>query len=303
MINNVFITVALRTDFIHKWLETLYKYTDMKNNRVILVDQTLKGLPDLKGVHLKLRPHRNLGFAKAMNEGIIHGLHWKSNYVTCVNDDVEFINKRWWQGIMETFKMPSTKEILAVNPESVRIPLWGYGDKEGRYIEVLDYKENFTDADYDFLLAGDFTHLKKKYPDLPESFPGNYVGVCDAFAAWGPVFKRKCLEEIGLFEERFYPGGAEDYDYSTRVYSKGYRAVSTRKSWVWHHWGKSKDERKKAAEQGLPIDPKLGWQDLSYLWPKEYNEGNDICVWGYYDGKNGIKKPLKRRPLVAVIDI
>jgi len=303
MIENTFITVPLRTDFVEKMIKTLYKYTDMKNNRVIVVDQTLKGLPKIDGVHLTIRPHRNLGFAKANNEGIIHGLHWKSKYITCMNDDIEFINKRWWKGIMETFEMPSDKEILAVNPESVRIPLWGYGDKEGKYIEVIDYKENFTDADYDFLLAGDFTHLKKKYPDLPETFPGNYVGVCDAFAAWGGIFKRECIEKIGLFEERFYPAGAEDYCYCTRAYSKGYRVVSTRSSWVWHHWGKSKDERKKVAEQGLPIDSKRNWADLTYLFPPEWNEGNSLDVWGFYTSKDGTKKPYKRRPLIGVVDI
>ena len=303
MINNTFVTTALRSDFVGKMIKTLYEYTDMKNNRVILIDQTLKGLPKIDGVHLVIRPHRNLGFAKAMNEGMIHGLHWKSDYITCINDDVQFIHKSWWQGILDTFNMPSEKEIVAVAPESVRIPLWGYGDKMGKYVEVIDYKEKFTDEDYAFLLKGDFSHMKTKYPDLPKTFPSNYVGVCDALAAWGPVFKRKCLEEIGLFDERFYPAGAEDYCYCTRAYSKNFRIVSTRKSWLFHFWGKSKDELKEAGEQGLPIDPKRNWADLTYLFPPEWNEGNKLDVWGWYTSKDGTRKPFKRRPEIGVVDI
>jgi GT2 family glycosyltransferase len=303
MIENVFVFNPIRSDFIEKAIETLYKYTDMSNMKVVIVDQTMSGLPDIQGVHMKLRPNRNLGFAKSMNEGIIHGLHWRSKFVTCMNDDVEFINKRWWGGIIDTFNIKSQNEILAVNPESVKIPLWGYGRPPNEYIEVIDYKENFTDEDYDYLLKGDFSALKEKYPDIPASFPLNYSGVCDGVAAWGTVFKRKHFDVIGLWDERFYPGGAEDYDMMGRMYSKGFRAVSARNSWVWHHWGKSKDEQKAAQITSFPIEKERHWADLSYLWPIEWNEGHELDIWGKYDGREGKKKIFKRRPEIGRIEI
>ncbi len=305
MIDNTFVTACLREDYVKRMVETLYTYTPNLNFKVIVVDQTLNGLPPIKGVHLVLRPHRNLGFAKAMNEGIIHGLHWKSEFITCINDDTEFLNKRWWGGIMDTFNMKSQKEILVVAPESPRIPLWGYGDTKGNYIEVIPYKENFTDEDYDYFMKGDFSSVKTDTAGnpKPKTFPDNYVGVCDAIAAWGPVFKRKALLNIGLWDERFYPGGAEDYDMMGRIYSKEYRAVSTRKSWVWHWWGKSKDSRKEVAKTGLPIEQKYGWQDLSYLWPKEWNQGKGLDVWGHQTDKNGVRHPCKRHSEIAVIEI
>ena len=199
--------------------------------------------------------------------------------------------------------MESVNEILAVNPESARIPLWGYGDTEGKYVEILPYKEKFTEEDYDYLLKGDFKDVKEKDPTLPKSFPDNYVGVCDGIAAWGPVFKRKFFEVIGLWDERFYPGGAEDYDMLGRVYSRKYRAVSTRSSWVWHWWGVSKDQRAKAQETGMKIEHERCWQDLTYLWPPSENEGNNFDVWGKYTGKDGVKKPFKRRGEIAVVEI
>lgn len=302
MITNTFVITCLRSDYINRCIETLYTYTPI-NFKVVVVDQTLRGLPDIKGVHLRLRPHRNLGFAKAMNEGMIHGLHWGSEYVTCWNDDVECINKRWWQGIIDTFNMESSKEIVAVAPESPRIPLWGYGRDYGEYIDVIPYKEKFTEEDYDFLMKGDFTSVKKNNPNLPKTFPDNYNGVCDAIAAWGPVFKASALRRFGLWDERFYPGAAEDYDFDGRIYSQNCRAVSTRKSWVWHHWGKSRNESKEVKEQGMPIIDSLRWQDLTYLWPPEYNEGHPLDVWGFYTSKDGTRKPLKRRPEIGVVEI
>lgn len=302
MIKNVFITACLRKDYLPRMIETLYEYTP-HNFKLIVVDQTLEGIGDMKGVHLTLRPHRNLGFSKAMNEGIIHALHWNSEYVTCINDDVELINKKWWDGIMDVFKMESTKEILIAAPESPRIPLWGYGDTEGNYVEVLPLEKARTEEGYQYLLKGDFSDVKTRYPNLPASFPDNYVGVCDAMAAWCPVFKRKALTEIGLWDERFYPSSGEDYDLMGRIYNKNYRAVSTRGSWVWHWWGGSQDNKDIIAKTGLPIEPERGWNHLGDLWPPELNEGNNLDVWGWYTSKDGTRKPFKRVPEVYVEEI
>ena len=300
MRDKTFITAVLRSDYVERMIETLYKYTD--NFNLIVIDQTKAGLPDMEGVHLKIRPNRNLGFAKAMNEGIIHALHWKSEYIVNINDDVELISKKWWDGIMETFDMKSENEILVVNPESIRVPAWGYG-LTGKNIDILDYKKEYTDEEYNFLLKGDFSHLEKKYNWLPKTFPREYRGVCDAFAAFCPIFKRKFFDLIGLWEERCYPGGLDDYDAMCRTYRKNYRAVSTRKSWCFHHWGKSKDEQKVAQETGMPIEDERRWTDVTYLYPPEWNEGHAMDVWGFYESKDGSRKPYKRQPEIGVVEI
>lgn len=303
MIQNTFIINPIRTDFISGCIESLYKYTEMKNNRVIVVDQTKDGLKlPMDKVHMVIRPHRNLGFSKSLNEGIIHALHWRSEYITCLNDDIEFINKSWWNGIMETFNMKSENEILAVNPESIRVPTWGYG-LAGKNIDILDYKREYTDEDYNFLLKGDFHHLEKKYDWLPNTFPREYHGVCDAFAAFAPVFKRKHFEVVGLWDERFYPSGGEDYHMMCKIYRKKYRAVSTRSSWVWHFWGKSKDEQTKAQTMSLPIEDERRWADITYLWPPEWNEGHTMDVWGFYTSKDGTRKPFKGREEIGIVEI
>lgn len=302
-IDNVFITACLRKDYLPRMVETLYKYTRNINFKVIVIDQTLDGIGDVPGVHLTLRPNRNLGFSKAMNEGIIHALHWNSEYITCVNDDVEFINEKWYDGIMETFNKESVKEIIAVAPESPRIPLWGYGDTEGNYVEVIPYKENFSESDYQYLLKGDFSAVRTRMPSLPKTFPSNYVGVCDAMATWCMIAKPKLYKELGLWDELFYPGSGEDYDFMGRIYSHDMRAVSTRSSWVWHWWGGSKDSRVVIDKTGLPIDPTRQWNHLSKLWPPELSEGHNMDVWGYYTNDKGERKPCQRIPEITVVEI
>lgn len=311
MINAVFVFNPVRHDFITEAILSLYKYTKMDDNRVIVIDQTRKGL--FRGcagwkkienlIHLYVHSYRNLGFAKSMNEGIIHGLRWGSRYIICSNDDVEFINKKWWNGILETFTMGDN--VWAVNPESPRVPLWGYGRDHGHYIDIMNYKKEFSEADYQYLLKGDFHDWKKRgklYSDLPlpKTFPLQKSGVTDAMAMWLTVFKRECFEEFGLFDERCYPGGLEDYDYNARVYREGGRLLGTTKSWVWHHWGQSKD---KQATVDADIDPKLCWSNGDYLWPPEWNEGHKMDPWGKYTNKEGKKVPLRRRKEIAVIKI
>lgn len=303
MIENTFIINPIRSDLVHKCIESIYKYTDMTNNRLIVVDQTKDGLKlPMDKVHLVIRPYRNLGFAKSLNEGIVHALHWRSKYITCLNDDVRMINKRWWQGILDTFNMESGNEVLVVNPESIRVPAWGYG-LAGKNIDILDEKDEYTEEEYDFLLKGDFRHLEKKYDWLPKTFPRDYHGVCDGFAAFAPVFKRKHFELIGLWDERFYPSGAEDYDMMGRIYRKKYRAVSTRSSWCFHAWGKSKDEQTKAQETSLPIEDNRRWADITYLWPPSENEGHEIDIWGFYTSKTGERKPYYRRSEIGIVEI
>jgi len=309
MINNTFITNPIRPDYIDRLLYTLYKYTDMSNNRLIVVDQTQDGIYEKvkEKTHLYLRPHRNLGFAKSMNEGIIHGQHWNSKYITCMNDDVEFINKAWWDGIIETFNQDE-KRIMAVNPMSPREPGWGYGWDHGKYIDLIEYKEEYDEEDYQYLLEGDFS----KVQGLPDSFPRRKIGVIDAIATWCTIFKKEFFEKFGLFDERYYPGGGEDYDINARCYRQGYRMVGTTRSWVWHWWGKSKDTREYQGKS-LPVVPELVWMNPDFLWPPDKNlawnkeEGKykpkAMDPWARLEQEDGTWKPMQRIEEIGVVDI
>ena len=314
----VFIIPLIQSNYIKRYLETLYENTPI-DFKVIVIDQTLdkSGYAENKEkVHLWVNVYRNLGFSKAHNTGAALALREKPKFIVFSNDDIEFMNRRWWQGMLDTFAQD--KHIIGVNPDSPRVAMWGYGVNDG-FLDIIDYKPSFTDTDYDFLLAGNFEKVKAekkvKLPDggevaIPESFPARHTGVIDAVATWCTAFRTDMLEKIGLWDERFYPGSGEDYDMMARAYSKAYpdrniisedqhyRVVGTTKSWAWHHWTKSKiffdqhpEYREKMAGKKVP------YSDAAGPWRND-SEGN-FDVWGNYD-KNGVKTPIVREKKIVV---
>lgn len=308
---NSFIVPIVHSGFLGRFLETLYKYTE-DNFYVFVIDQCTDDEAYIKyhkDTHLWIKSYRNLGFAKAMNTGIKLA---QTPYITLANDDMEFINKRWWQGILDTFEMDH--HIIAVNPMSPKEGAFGYGltaendatwkptegfvrDGESVIPELPDgsgfgYKEEFTEDDYEFLL--------KRHPRWTENT------ICDAIAMWCTVFKKTGLEKIGVIDERFYPGNGEDYDMCGRAYSCAwpvprdecdlefhYRMVASTKSWVWHHWGKSKEFLNKAT----PAYSRSNWNRIDLLWP------NGFDVWGHGHHENGDKFPFKRDAEVFVDEL
>lgn len=298
---NTFIIPIIHATFLARCLETLYQYTP-PNFYVFVVDQTADGVDQskFKGVHLWLRPHRNMGFAKAINMGFNLS---QTPYVTCLNDDVEFINDTWWQGILDTFKMDP--KIVAVNPNSPKEGAWGYGLKDDNK-DTWVPKEGFVrDEDgrsvvplIDGIAVNTPELAKEHYDGLLNRNPiWQKDTLCDGLACWCTVFKREGLAEMGIFDEKFYPGGGEDYDMMARIYScawpesrevcdasKHRRAVGTTKSWVWHWWGKSKDD----THPKDPIFSRPRWNALEELW------GDDFDVWGHENMSDGTRKPLKR---------
>jgi len=298
MIPQVTYVIPIITDqFISRMLYTLYKYSQPNSFRVVLVDQVKDRVrPEVwdyikDKVHLYLHPARNLGYAKACNEGAIHGLRWGSPYICYCNDDIEIINPRWLQGIFDTFALDP--RIIGVVPMSPRVAGFGYGVDYNP--EVLPYKEEYTEAEYDYLLAADF----RDYPGrLPKNFPviGQKGTVVDGAAFIMPYFKREAFEKVGFLDEHFFPGSGEDYDYLCRTYGKGLRLVSTSYSWVYHLWSKSKDLFASGELEDpyyKPLD-KIYWNHMGELWPPELNEGHEMDIWGHYTNDKGEKVPLKR---------
>lgn len=292
--------------YVGRFVYSLYKYSEPNSFNLVVIDQTKDGFSKptmdyLKDrVHLYMHPRRNLGYAKAMNEGILHGLHWKTPYICISNDDIEIMDKRWLQGIWDTFDMDKER-ILGIVPMSPRVAGWGYGVDYNP--EVLPYKTEYTSEEYDFLLKGDFRGVTAR---LPETYPRKMTGtVVDAAAFIMVYFKREAFEKVGLMDERFFPGSGEDYDWLARCYSKNYRLVSTSYSWVWHHWTKSKDLFA-SGELEHPYykpDDHPYWNNMGDLWPPKLNEGNNHDVWGHYVDKEGKKVPLKRVDEIFVDDI
>lgn len=240
--------------YIRPALESLYKFTPI-NFRVVVVDQTKNGVYGLVHDYADLiirNPRRqNMGFGKSLNEGILHGLYWGSRYVAACNDDILMISPKWWSGIQAQFD--AYPEMYAVCPASPIEPGFGYGladngqwipgnscpswgvqignniypkDSEGKPITL---EEAQTEKGYDSLLAHRQGHI-------------------EGFAGWFVIGKREMWEEVGLYDERFGPANAEDYQLVHRVYLAGKRASATMRAFVWHAWFSSKKSAQTTSE-------------------------------------------------------
>lgn len=292
----------IRHDFIRKCLETLKQYTPV-DYRVIVIDQTEDRRAQDEAEHLSnlwIRSYRNLGFSKGMNTGIQLS---QTPYIALINDDLEFLDSRWWQGIVETFEQD--EKIIAVNPMSPKEGAWGYGLREETRDQWQPPEAFVTDDSKNAVYP--------KFADgsgmmTPESARENYDfllnehprwtkdTMCDAIAMWCTIFKKEGLEKIGLLDEKFYPGGGEDYDMNCRAYSQKLRMVGSTKSWVWHHWGQSRNMSASTPDIKM-FNSRPRWNNNDELWGEKFD------VWGHYIDENGEKKPLKRKYDIFIDDL
>ena len=255
---NTFVFPIIRRDYVIPALDTLRRWTP-KNFKVIVVNQARYD-PDFEktlwgSADLVIRTKLNYGFAQAANMGMRLAT---TEYVTVCNDDVLFL-PYWWEGVIETFER--FPKALGVVPMSPKEPGWGYGEKGYRIHATLEECRERPEA------------VVKR---LTEEWNG---AVIDGFPCWCATFKREPWLELGMFDERFIPGGGEDYDCLARAYQAGYRMLASSYAWVWHHWGQSKDEPdgfKTALRQARPHWNKLSTKGFGAegLWDP------DLCQWG-----------------------
>lgn len=276
-----FLTVicpVIRPDLIERMVETLYKYTE-PIFYLFIIDQTVNGLDStrLRNTYKNLMVIRtpksdvhytgNLGFAQATNLGI---QLVQTPYFMMCNDDVEFIHKGWWQGVMDTFekvdKATPDRPAVIVNPSSTRLPDWSVGLPSGQHHDIIPYKESYTDTEWNWLINE--PHYVNEQLTIE---PGS---VMDGVTMYASVVDTQRFLKIGLLDEKYFPGSGEDYDYSCRASMMNYRSVGTTLSYVFHHWSKSFKAVQEEEDVMSLMIPELNWNGTNEKW----GEGFDI--WG-----------------------
>lgn len=272
------ITPIIRGDLVERMLETLYEYTEPMFY-VFIIDQTVKGI-DATALRNKyknlmiIRPPKsdlhytgNLGFAQATNLGI--SLTQTPYFMMC-NDDVEFVNKGWWQGVLDTFekveKATPDRPAVIVNPSTIKLPDWSVGRVKGDDHYILPYKEKYSQTDYDFLIK-ERHYVNEHLTIEPDT-------VIDGVTMYASVCHTQRFLEIGLLDEKFFPGSGEDYDYSCRAAMVGYRCVGTTLSYVFHHWSMTFKALQDEDEVRSLAIPELGWNQTNVKW------GDGFDIWG-----------------------
>jgi len=151
--------------------------------------------------------------------------------------------------------------------------------------EMIAHRERMAPLVYQATMAG---------PEYVQMLgdEGNWA-VIDGFPCWLSVFRSDRLREIGFFDERFWPGGGEDYDMMARAYQAGYRMLASSKSWAWHWWGQSKD-RSDGRARALPAAHEH-WNVLSVKAGLDGLWIPDCDVWGHGCERTDLE--VKRFPL------
>lgn len=281
---NTFIYTPIRTDLLERSLDTLYAHTP-PNFYVIIIDQTVPGLDAnyLRDKYKNLMVVRtpktdthytgNLGFSKANNLGISLVT---TPYFTLVNDDVEFLNIKWWDGVLEAFDTVDSqtpeRPCMMVCPGSIRLPDWSVGRPSGDHHDILPYKLDYSQEDYDNLVEEE--HFVNEHLTL---VPGSVI---DGVTLYCPVIKTELFLDVGFLDEAYWPGGAEDYDYACRLSLKGYRGVGTTMSWVWHWWSKSLSAEDAQEVREKLNQPELRMGDHNKVWGHDETGKPYFDLWG-----------------------
>lgn len=278
---NTFVIPVIRTDLVAKCLETLYEYTS-PNFYVIVVDQSKNGidmslrekyenLMIIRTPRTELHKTGNLGFCQGTNLGI---QLTQTPYMTFLNDDVEFIHKGWWKGVMDTFdkvaEQTPERPAMIVNVASVKLPDWSVGRASGDDFYILPYQEKYTDDDWRFLI--DQPHYVNEHLTLQ---PGSVI---DGINLYCSVTDTKKLIEVGLLDELWYPGGADDYDLCCRASLHGYRCVGTTLSYVFHHWSKTFRATQEQEDVKSLVQDELRHGDLREKWGERFDLWGPSCT-------------------------
>lgn len=299
---NTFVIPIIRDDLILKCLETLYEHTP-DNFYVIVIDQSVKGIDhnNLRDKYKNLMIIRapktdihytgNLGFQKAVNLGI-QLTH--TPYVTIMNDDVEFIHRKWWDGVVATFEKVEQatpdRPPLLVNVASIKLPDWSVGKPKGEDHYILPYKEHYTDEDWDFLVNEE--HYVNEHLTIK---PGSVI---DGINLYCSVVDTKRLLTVGLLDEFWYPGTAGDYDLCCLASMFGFRSVGTTLSWVFHHWSKTFEDIADKIEVAELVQNELKHLDLREKWGDRFDLWGVQCpvCKGIMHTDDGIKAACPKHP-------
>ncbi len=206
---------------------------------------------------------RNLGFAGGNNVGVRRLLaEPEISHICLLNSDV-IVTDDWLDRLLETQRdIVSATTNKATSEQCVPVDYTVALDEcldqatESIPLSVLQGINNF---------AGDWNNAWKD----------NWVKADLTFFC--VLIAKPVLEQVGLLDETFFPGGYEDDDFCLRADRQGYKTYLARDVFI-HHWGS-------ASFGQLPYD---------------YYQGRTALNKGYLESKHGIARPHRaERPFVS----
>ena len=254
---DIIIPIYNAYDCLKPCIDSVIKNTDLKNNRIILIDDKSpdeRVLPLLRKYHngktiILLENEENKGFVGTVNKGMKYS---DTNDVLLLNSDTE-VSKDWLKNIKEcAYSGPliATVTPLSNNASIVSVP-------EG--LKRNELPKNMTYDEYAELISN---ISYKDYPELPTGH-----GFC-------LYIKREALNEVGFFdEETFKKGYGEENDFCFRCLDKGYRHLLCDNVLIYHKEAQSfgKDKKQMVEQNQQLLRQKHEYYlEQTFEWFKEY---------------------------------
>lgn len=161
---------------------------------------------------LVIRNEENLGFVKAMNQGLKQS---SAEFICLMNNDT-VVTEGWLNEMIDIAER--NIEIGIVNPSSNTLA------------QVLPKDETIDSY------AKNLKRFKGQWGEL---------GQCSGFCM---LLKREVIDKVGIFDEAYETGYFEEADYCRRAQKLGYRFARAKAAYVYHLDGASFDKRQDKEE-------------------------------------------------------
>ncbi len=176
-----------------------------------------KSYPDVS----LLKNTKNLGYVRAVNQGIEQGLDWGVEYVWICNNDI-VVGK------------DALSQLIAIGEGDPQIGVVApviYSYRQPRTVDNVGYKINFW--------LGRLKKLKYK----KDIFFDRRSRMCDVDSNLGcsNIIKVSLIRTIGMFRP-IYKIYFEETDYNVRARRSGFRVVIARNAKVWHKTAATMDK-------------------------------------------------------------
>ncbi len=261
---DIIIPVYNAYDALCQCVESVFKYTDLSQNRLILVEDKstdgqilpyLRSLQNKNGVLLLENP-QNLGFPGSVNRGLQQG----SGDVVLLNSDT-VVTEGWLEKLAACAY--SDRNIATVTPFSNN----GAITSLPNYLQENTLPQGYGVDSYAALVA---KASPRQYPPIPVG-----IGFC-------LYIKRSVLDEIGLLDEQSYGQGyGEENDFCCRAVQLGYIHALCDDCYIYHSGTQSfADDQKNALE-------KKNLMVLQKRYPKQFEENQVFCrqnpLWAWQE--------------------
>lgn len=160
-----------------------------------------------------LKNKLNVGYVKAVNQGIECGLNMEVDYIWILNNDV-------------VVEENSLKRLVEIGQQDENIGIIApviYSYNSPKSIDNIGYKINFWTGRLKKLKNGIdiFEDIKEKFADV------------DSILGCSNLIKASIFKKIGLFQT-IYELYFEETDFNVRARERGFRVVVVREAKVWH---------------------------------------------------------------------